>query len=721
MSDTSGTTLISPTTRTRSEISTNPATSAATRRPSAHSASSTHLTHAHTTHHVKRRPSHHGHAGPSRRTSDGETGRRAAVAGLTMHAMAGPGAGPPSARRKTSGDRPLTKNSRSTPNLPRLSRTTSMTSEASQTSNASDRRSQKGRKRSGESVQVLSADDGSEGQEIEGEEEGWESGDGEDDQQMRKAKTNTKQPLASVSMKRAASDSQAATVGPSPNGEARISGADGSVDSALDFPSHAANTRRTTGFAGTVHVPDPEVAAQTPHGEVTHPYNDANHIMPAHQIKHQQSARSLVALAETDGTSRHARTSSGKSITAIMGGSNGSAGAGVEKSPTQSRVQQLKGEAEPPAPMRMRSTGGSGLPGLDPSKSPSFPFPRLHSQGGESESSDHKEESTSEAESPAAIQAPPSVDPTPQSSVPSQPRYRQASAPHAQMRHRYSNSSLRSIQSLRAPPHPLNSPTGYRSVMLPPSRGGSAFNSPSKGKRGPSMHHPPIAPPVVYKEVATGSGWDDDSDRVPDLPDPIVKAAGDMRKTSFSSIRSLKGVMGLPDTPPPAPSSGSGSGSMGPPQAVRRKTAMEVASAASKLHTTTDAVAYHHSLGYPSSSAESAHLISRFLPPKRIRRPEWEISPDQARQGFAGRGLTNSDYREAHESLVRSMRELDIRDRDRPSIGSGASTSPAQGEDLALLKGRNGMLVVSRGGWRGKTPFELSVERCLAQRPQRLL
>jgi hypothetical protein len=27
-------------------------------------------------------------------------------------------------------------------------------------------------------------------------------------------------------------------------------------------------------------------------------------------------------------------------------------------------------------------------------------------------------------------------------------------------------------------------------------------------------------------------------------------------------------------------------------------------------------------------------------------------------------------------------------------------------------------LQITRGGWRGKTPFDMSIERCLAQRPR---
>jgi hypothetical protein len=47
-------------------------------------------------------------------------------------------------------------------------------------------------------------------------------------------------------------------------------------------------------------------------------------------------------------------------------------------------------------------------------------------------------------------------------------------------------------------------------------------------------------------------------------------------------------------------------------------------------------------------------------------------------------------------------------------LGSGSGE-----ENMGLLRGKNGPMVVSKGGWKGKTPFELRVERVMAQRPQR--
>ena len=39
---------------------------------------------------------------------------------------------------------------------------------------------------------------------------------------------------------------------------------------------------------------------------------------------------------------------------------------------------------------------------------------------------------------------------------------------------------------------------------------------------------------------------------------------------------------------------------------------------------------------------------------------------------------------------------------------------------VGMVKGSKG-LMVSRGGWEGKSPFLLSVDRCLAQKPQRAI
>lgn len=260
--------------------------------------------------------------------------------------------------------------------------------------------------------------------------------------------------------------------------------------------------------------------------------------------------------------------------------------------------------------------------------------------------------------------------------------------------------SLRSIQSLRAPPHPLNSPTG-RSGFL---------DSPKSAKRVASLHYPPAAPAVVNCETVEGQGWDEDGAPARPLPPTRPERVG-----SFSSVRSLKGVLGQPR---PAVSRASSS----------RQTAAQAAAAASRLNTTSDPVAYHHSLGFSQATAETAHLLSRFLPQKRGHRPRWAISAREAmavHEAIANGeepevrvGLTDGQYRDAHESLVNTLRELG-KTRKGPRRGNTVSKSYSY---QALLGGVGAEELqinsnVPRRRASGQTPFEMSVNRCLAQRP----
>jgi hypothetical protein len=141
------------------------------------------------------------------------------------------------------------------------------------------------------------------------------------------------------------------------------------------------------------------------------------------------------------------------------------------------------------------------------------------------------------------------------------------------------------------------------------------------------------------------------------------------------------------------------------------------------MHTTSDPVEYHHSLGYPSTSAETAHLISRFLPLKKDRIMPWEVTNENM-DTHSGLGLSRGPYRDAHESLIRMMKDATVSvPTGRRTVSRSLSYQTLSGDDnsqqVGTLKGRNGTLAVSKGGWQGKTPFELSVERCIAQRPQR--
>lgn len=624
--------------------------------------------------------------------------------------------------------RPLPKSSRSDTHLPRLSRQVSNTSDASRTSHTSRTRErprprQNSRKQSGESVEI--DDEGHEAGVVDEDEEGWESGE---EANGSGGKGKNRQPAddpMSAAMRRTVSDTAATTASPHVEPE-RVADDSAIVDSPTPLPvdkrappSHI--THLTRGFAGSVHTPDP--AAQTP----AHTLNDPTHIMPAHQIKHQASARSLHALATIEGDT--SRKSSSRRLSSVRAESPLSA--------TRTDSSRSAGEI---APGLRSASGTTGLPDTQVAKakeakepkatSPSFPFPKV------SPSQPLSSQPISTSPETAPPRAAEQADTAEAAS--NAPRSRQVSGRHPVIRHRPSNSSIRSVQSLRAPPHPLNSPTGYRTGIA--STTATTMASPMKDKRGPSMHHPPIAPPVVYPEVAQGQGYLPESDEaVPILaaaaPSEVVgngPAPKMPRTSSFSSARSLKGIFG-----PTRNDAASSAGSSQPPTPARRKTALELASAASRLHSTNDPVQYHQSLGHSSTVAETAHLISRFLPPKKIRRPSWEIHSQLTPEGYLNVGLQNGDYREAHESLIRTMKTLGV---DTPSgVGSrrAMSRSVSHGygyghgtgllglgsgsgeENMGLLRGKNGPLVVSRGGWRGKTPFELSVERVMAQRPQR--
>ncbi|BEI81850.1 hypothetical protein CcaverHIS002_0210100 [Cutaneotrichosporon cavernicola] len=252
-----------------------------------------------------------------------------------------------------------------------------------------------------------------------------------------------------------------------------------------------------------------------------------------------------------------------------------------------------------------------------------------------------------------------------------------------------SHASLRSVQSLRAPPHPLN-----------------ALDSP-KQKREVSLHYPPAAPALVNRETVEGQGWEGDGDGAapPAIARPEPRPA---RVGSFSSVRSLKDLLNgpAPPRPPPTP---------------RRLTAMQAATAVSRLGTTSDPVAYHQSLGFSATTAETAHLLSRFLPPKRKGRPRWAIT---AREALAahyaleageeiepGRvGLTDGQYRDSHESLVATLRSLGAR---KPRRGTSRSISYQ-----SLLGATEEVAWSPRRQGSGMSPFEMSAARCLTQRPR---
>ncbi|KAK6910114.1 hypothetical protein I203_104145 [Kwoniella mangroviensis CBS 8507] len=744
MSLSSATTLISPT----SVKTTAPSTSAAggggshatNRRPSVHAKrrASTHAAHSHGHGH-----GHHSHAG-NRRSSEGEHGRRALAAGLAMHALDTTDA----LVKKKKEKRPLPKNSRSDTHLPRLSRTTSITSTTSHdshgttTSKSTRPKARRGStRRSEESVQVLK-ESGEDGDEVDEAEEGWESGEDQleiSPEKSKKGKSRTKETqtqTASSNRRRTVSDTSAEpqqqqqrqTVS---HGKAVLNG--DLTASPLETPHPPALTQRTTGFAGAIQPPDPQVAAELP-------VQDPHPIVTPHPIRRNTSAKSLVgpiSMEPTASADSRRYPSSDRE-----GGRDGS----------RDRAKSTRPEVS----SRLRSTEGSGLPQANEadaiSTSPSYPFPQMSSSNAQESAQTEAQQEPSESQRQRnASQS------QPQTQSQGAIRSRQTSQQHPQLRHRYSNSSLRSIQSLRAPPHPLNSPTGYRThATTATSRPGSMFGSPTKDdkrQRVPSMHQPPVPQPQISYEMAKGQGWDGP------IPEESTPRSGKIqnqsqsqshsRKDSISSQKSIRSIFAPLATPATATLSSPARSTSGTGR--RRKTALEAASLASRMPSTNDPTLYHNSLGH-ANIPETVYLISRFLPStKKAIRPRWEMDmrdPDIQQDLSEGRlkvGLTNGDYRESHESLVKTLKELG-KDGDsiqqnrnvtggggvggigRPGtmnrsysssafpLGVGSGGLGGDGVDGLSMRLKDG-LTIKKGGFAGKTPFELSVQRCLAQRP----
>lgn len=652
----------------------------------------------------------------------------------------------------------MKKATRSETNLTSLSRVNSRHSNSSNSRNNSrhssranspNRPAATGRQRSDTSVHSVQLDEaGNPTAEVDSGEEGWED-------EAKRSRQETPKAAEGPDLRRTKSD-------PHPDRSAGGSD-DGSSSSRLPHPV----TRKTTGFAGPTQTPDPLITTYS------HALNDPTHIMPAHQIKHQQSARSLHAsqghpqtpalehgiertpsMGRRSDVARRSMPGMSRSSSHVSVRRTESPGVLAEVKRVESGLSMTKTAGEtPPATRPPDSATESSVSSADQtdtgatrmdddeskrlSTSPSYPFPRLAS------------EITAEplSASPATITH---ISPPQQTN--DQARSRQVSAVSSQaprtLRHRYSNSSIRSVQSLRAPPHPLNSPTGYRTGIHP---AGSTQTSPRRSK-GPSMHHPPIAPPVISSDMANGHRWI--SNNLPEEADAFPQRQAQNggsggkngggapigRTSSFSSIRSIATLLGntsLGSTTASPQSNSSATQAHSRPHPSRRPTAFEATSKASRLRSTADPAAYHASLGLPPATADTAHLISRFLPPPKAPRPEWEISPAEAHAGHVGIGLTNGDYREAHEALVRTMITMGVEkanvatgtSRAASYIGSNGAITPRQPAmsissidevvGVGMVKGSKGGLMVSRGGWEGRSPFLLSVDRCLAQKPVR--
>jgi hypothetical protein len=420
-------------------------------------------------------------------------------------------------------------------------------------------------------------------------------------------------------------------------------------------------TRKTTGFGGKHPEPSPEPE-----------------IVPLRRV---QSVKEIAA--EAIGSERKA-TAQKLAMT--------------DQSESNAPSRQNSG---PSRPSRTRSTEGSGMPNDKVSQietSPSYPFPRVLDAGLERTTSNGLRQTPSNPSTPGG---------TGQERKPSGPG----------LRHVPSNTSIRSTVSYRAPPHPLNSSLGHARTAS------TALSTDMDMRR--SMHQPPLAPPVIYKVAAEGHTWDLLDPPEADTPPPPRMS----RRESSSSQRSLRAIFQPTSSrmqPTPRSASGPGGGpSQNGPIPHRRPTAMEAASAASKMHTTNNPALYHQSLGYSTSQAETAHLISRFLPAKPNRKAPWILTSDSEP---GAKGITESEYKPAHDSLCRMMKTLGVpakNSRNRNQTGSGFRKASRFTSNLltvpvgiGIIKSKNGPLRVERGGWGGKTPIELSIARCQAQRPR---
>ena len=574
-----------------------------------------------------------------------------------------------------------------------------MTSETSADPPGPSRPKPKPRKRSSGQVQVVLQDGKAAGEMVDSSSEEWDSdedGPGTAQASVAQSKGKAKNKIVeatSQAMRRTVSDPQAQPL-------SRGSGSLATSPLAMQHPSHGHPFQRTTGFAGSHKAAgDPQTMAQRHINENMPHWNDSMHVMPAHQIQHQKSAVSLHNLGSDEKIRLMQRE----------GSDRGQSREGMVMATVRQTSPKSYMTNKSPLGPAEQATTTSSLDDQTPRQRTSMP-----------PANDQRHRTVSEKQGGPRVQK------------------------------RASNASLRSNRSLRAFPHPLNSPTGYRSGMLG-SRPGSSVTSPNLDTRGPSLHQPPIAPPVIYRENATGQGWDRIQEEATTPPSKALpngpgkqRPRQDRRQLSVSSAQSLQGILRPQSSSPGSSRPNSSSNIQTTP---RRRTALEVTSEASKYQTTNDPVLYHQSLGMSSSSAETAHLISRFLPTKKPSKPLWEIdeASDDATaddsHGAGEFGLMRGAYRDAHESLIRSMKEMALPQTRRASrrlsyqslLGSAHSKTPpgqADGADeignvglgvsVGMVNGRNGpMVVLKGGGWRGKTPFELSLERCLAQRPQR--
>lgn len=271
-----------------------------------------------------------------------------------------------------------------------------------------------------------------------------------------------------------------------------------------------------------------------------------------------------------------------------------------------------------------------------------------------------------------------------------------APAPGIPSRHLRTRNSHTSLQSLTAgslrsifagPHHPLSSPSG----------------KPSRRREG-------TAPPVVSGETARGA-WAGSGAGIEGLPASPTRgderpnaASASLRKASFTGSINLD-VSGLPRTNPTT-------GRLSAHSVAQKAALLPTMSSRPSSAGSTDAANRHQ------QERESVNLVSRFvtLPPQPSATGN-NVFPDSP---FAG----------AHASLVRTLMEegarlLPVDPALNPSAtlrrtetartgatGKQRASTPAQ----ATIPYGAGPAPQGQEWVLGLTPFEMSVQRCLAQR-----
>lgn len=265
-----------------------------------------------------------------------------------------------------------------------------------------------------------------------------------------------------------------------------------------------------------------------------------------------------------------------------------------------------------------------------------------------------------------------------------------APPPSRHLRTRNSHTSLQSLTAgslrsfLAGPHHPLSSPSGGK---------------PARRREG-------TAPPVVSGEIARGAWAVPGTNSVEGLPASPTRNEGrpnaatqSLRKASFTGSISQQEIAGLPRDP-----QGTGMGRMSAHSVAQRAALLPTMSSRPSSAASSDAATRHQ------QERESVNLVSRFvtLPTAEASHGVFPDSP------FAG----------AHASLVRTLMEEGARllpidptaNPLRRTDTSRAATPKLRPSAQGTVPYGAAPAPVGQEWVLGLTPFEMSVQRCLAQR-----